>query len=279
VRELRYARELLADGGRAESTGDGPVMTCGTFSQIWLTAGREQVSCRPYSGIAPVSLVGEWGVECESTESLRGWRVMSVFLPGSVGTIDPNDIGKVVFDGAVAQLGHGILPPIPVAEAAVGAQALAGPAGLPYASVSATLRYPVLRKMIQDYDPGPPGPGIPLWGLGIELRWRNGDGRIEATLVETDVPVPASPPEVLDVASRPLIKFDSADPVKFGVPNPFFLTNIAMLDENDPLREYRVDERFHVYHLEVTLSGRQPYENPPAIAAIAVTGRLGAAGE
>jgi hypothetical protein len=87
---------------------------------------------------------------------------------GSVGTVDVADIGKVVFDKSIVQLGHGLAPP-QVAEQ------LARPRPL----VSATIRYGVTQEGF--------GTATNVAGLELWTRFRQGDGRVVATLIEVNV--------------------------------------------------------------------------------------------
>jgi hypothetical protein len=201
------------------------------------------------------------------------------FCPGSLGIVDPRDVSKVVFEGAVARLASDVVAPgggsrteveaqRAVAVAPVGEQAFAT---MRYGEqVFATIRYPVPDRFGQGE----------LGGWAIVIRYRDGDGRVIANLMETSIPQGLS--NSRPSSSRTLLTFDSAElgadglgPI-FGPPEPYFRTHKRGLDETgppSPLSNYTPDPGANVYYLEVTLTGRLfggPY--PPAVAAIGIAG-------
>ncbi len=194
----------------------------------------------------------------------------NMFCPGSLGIVDVGDISKVVFEGAVARLAGGIVAPtVGGSLGGVEAHAVAGIPGGQH--VSATIRYPVPDRFAEAT--------VGIWA--IIIRWRGGDGRVVAKLMET--PVPQYPNDNGDESTRPLLTFDSDElgsdgfgPI-FGPPTPHFRTGIRGLDATDPpspLSGYTPDLAANTYHLEVTLTGLAAIEvgpTPPAVAAIGIT--------
>lgn len=191
------------------------------------------------------------------------------FCPGSLGIADPGNVSKVVFEGAVARLASEVVAPgggISRTEVEAHATA-AAPVG---EQVSTTIRYPVPDRFGQAE--------LGLWA--IIIRYRDGDGRVVAKLMETSIPQGLS--NNTPSSSRALLTFDSAElgsdgfgPI-FGPPEPYFRTHQRGLDDTDPpspLWNYTPDPGANIYYLEVTLTGRLfggPY--PPAVAAIGIAG-------
>jgi hypothetical protein len=182
------------------------------------------------------------------------------FCPGSLGIVDPADVSKVVFEGAVARLA-GVEVVGPIAEVETHAAA-GGPAR---EQVSADIRYPVPDRFAQA--------AVGVWA--IIIRWRGGDGRVVARLMET--PVPEFPSDPGTEATRSLLAFDSDEqgsdgfgPI-FGPPEPYFRTGIRALDPSDPpppFWDYMPDIRANTYHFEVTLTG---FAEGPAIGLAPLT--------
>ena len=92
---------------------------------------------------------------------------------GSVGAVNPADIGKIVIIDSVAQLGPGLggVETAP-ASAAQHAERIRIP------KESATLRYPVFQGDLGDNRPG-------AWKLRV--RYRDGDGSVLVQLMEVVV--------------------------------------------------------------------------------------------
>jgi hypothetical protein len=94
-----------------------------------------------------------------------------------------SDTGKVVFIGSIAQLGIGIVGPVPSAAARIeepvqGAARIEERIGFP--TVMATIRYPV-----QQADLG--GSGAPgVWDLTVRYRDRNGSVTVQLIQVVVD---------------------------------------------------------------------------------------------
>jgi hypothetical protein len=196
----------------------------------------------------------------------------NVFCAGSLGTVDPRDVGKVVFDGGVARLSGGVVAPGGVVRPAE-VEAHAVPGAHVAEQVSATIRYPVRDTFNQV--------GLGLWV--IIMRWRDGHGgRVVANLMEMSVPQPSPAPDQHAADSRPLLTFDTAGsgtdglgPI-YGPPEPFFRTHLSVgLEEADPLYRYEPDVGSNIYFFEVTLTGPWNSPTPAAIAAIGISGRPG----
>src|SRR5262245_20791561 len=118
-----------------------------------------------------------------------------MFSTASVGTIDPQDVGKVVVAGPIVQLGYGIGGLEPPREGIASAARVSRPL------TSATIRYHV--------PPEAPAYGSYLGAIGLQLLYRDGDGEVAATLMEVTVPDERSAPNPA-VIERPLLQFESA---------------------------------------------------------------------
>jgi hypothetical protein len=92
---------------------------------------------------------------------------------GSVGIVNTADIGKVVFIGAIAQLGFGI-----VGSAGPITAHLAERVRVPVPTETATIRYPV-----QAADFGVQAAGV----SNLTVRYRDGNGSITVQLMQVAV--------------------------------------------------------------------------------------------
>jgi hypothetical protein len=179
---------------------------------------------------------------------------------GSVGTVDPRDISKVVFAGSIVQLGFGIGG----LETAATSGAVAARVTL-FPEVTATIRYAVPPEGVT---------GVALGELALLLRYRDGDGRVVATLTEVAVP-PARPGEPTTVAETPLLQFDSADP-SFGGSSQSFRTHVAQLPVPSDLSGHILDFGQNDYYIALSLTGPEvPFRQPPAVSEIGIVGRVG----
>ena len=154
---------------------------------------------------------------------------------GSVGTVDVADIGKVVFDGPIVQLGHGLAPPM------VGGLARTRP------QVSATIRYGVTPEGF--------GPARIVAALELWPRFRQGDGRVVATLIEVNIN---------SGVETTLITFDS---VPFGAGGPAsFHVGQAASDGS----QHELNFSHCAYYVSVSLSGPEgpALGTPPAVATL-----------
>ena len=118
--------------------------------------------------------------------------MVNMYSVGSVGTVDPGDASKVVFAGSVVQLGLGI--------GGIEPARANNPEAIVRPSVTATIRYGVT----------PDSDGAELGSLMLVLRYRPGDGRVFATLIEVPILLfdPNDPGIVTETA---LLQFDSAE--------------------------------------------------------------------
>jgi hypothetical protein len=180
-----------------------------------------------------------------------------MFWVASTGVVNPADAHKIVCMGSIVQLGASIggLE----SEAAVAPPA-GGQAAAPFPQTSATLRYNVPPEGLQLSEVG-------AWEL--MLRYRNGNGRVLATLMEVDVPE-GGPGQPDTVVERPLIGFNSSDP-GFGGASPFFRTHRSGVPESPST--HTIDFGQHVYYISVTLSGPEVVVGvPPAVSSIQIVG-------
>jgi hypothetical protein len=180
-----------------------------------------------------------------------------MFSVGSVGAVDPRDVGKVVFAGSIAQLGFGIGGLEPLVAASAAARVIALP------EVTATIRYGVPPEGVI---------GKELRDVALQLRYRDGNGRVVATLIEVAVPA-AAPGEPGNVAERALLQFDSADP-SYGGSSGSFRTHAAQVPLSSGLASHVLDFDQNVYYISLTLTGPEVViGHPPAVAAIEIVGR------
>jgi hypothetical protein len=181
-----------------------------------------------------------------------------MFSVGSVGTVDPRDINKVVFAGSIVQLGFGVGGlESSAARMAPAARTIAFP------HVTATIRYGVPPEGLS---------GSVLGNLALKLRYRDGDGRVVATLIEVAVP-PARPGEPGTVVESPLLQFDSSDP-DFGGSWVGFRTHVAQLPIPSDLSEHVIDFDNNLYYIALSLTGPEFIIGyPPAVSAIEIVGR------
>jgi len=184
----------------------------------------------------------------------RGTIVLTV---ASIGVINPQDITKVVVAGSVVQLGAGIVG----VESAAADVALAVhlPAALP---ISATIRYDVPSEDVA---------GHKLGDLTLQIRYRDGDGRVVATLIEVDRANPVTePPDPGTVREQALLQFDSAN--VSAPPGPFtsFRTRMVGLPVGDPLFDHVLDIDSNAYYIALTLSGPGVVVavHPPAVSTL-----------
>src|SRR5215831_14888106 len=96
---------------------------------------------------------------------------------GSVGVMNSSDASKVFFAGSIAQLGIGIVGPLPSSAAQVEEprieERLVG-----FPTTTATLRY-----QVQEADLGDSGPGV--WNL--TARYRDGNGSVVIQLMQVSL--------------------------------------------------------------------------------------------
>jgi hypothetical protein len=179
-----------------------------------------------------------------------------MFSVGSVGIVDPGDTGKVVCAGPVVQLGVGIgglEPPVAGAGDAVAAR-------VSVLQTAATIRYPVPAEE--------PALSSVLGLIALQLRYRSGDGRVIATLMEVAVP-PGGTGDPGTVSERTLLQIDSASLAA----SAFFLTANAHLPRDSALYDYQLAFGPNVYYVTVTLT--KPaivIGQPPAVAALELIG-------
>jgi hypothetical protein len=180
-----------------------------------------------------------------------------MFSVGSVGIVDPGDSGKVVCAGPIIQLGAGIgglEPVVAEAPAAVAAR-------VSVLQTAATIRYPVPVEE--------PAVSSVLGLIALQLRYRSGDGRAIATLMEVAVP-PGGPGDSGTVSERPLLQFDSSTS---GAASVFFQTANAHLPRDSALYDYRLAFGPNVYYVSLTLTGPAFVAGqPPAVAAVELIG-------
>ena len=95
---------------------------------------------------------------------------------GSVGVLNSSDGGKVLFTGSIAQLGIGIIGPLPSAGALIEERRIEERIGVP--TVTATLRYPVQEADLGDNSSGRVEPNV---------RYRDGNGSVVVQLIQVAV--------------------------------------------------------------------------------------------
>lgn len=168
----------------------------------------------------------------------------------SVGAVDAAGAGKILFDGAVAQLGIGVLAASARVEARQRARALA----LLTPRISATIRYAVTIPNTID------GQDASL--VGLQLVYRRGDGQVLATLVQVPVPILPSTPSFIE--ETPLNQFDSE--TFGGVVDDFQTRDTGYTGPGT----YIIDFKNNVYYVVLTLiAPNSPFLGvPPAVAAI-----------
>jgi hypothetical protein len=171
---------------------------------------------------------------------------------GSAGTLDPANEGKILFDGAIAQLGVGLGGVVAAASARAEARTeAAGRAFFP--RISATIRYAVTTPDGID--------GVDSFKIALQLRYRRGDGQVLATLFQVPIPVPPNDPGV--VIETPLNHFDSD--IFGGAADSFQNGDVGNL-----VGGHIVDFTNNAYYVAVTLiAPNRPFLSvPPAVAAI-----------
>jgi hypothetical protein len=127
--------------------------------------------------------------------------------------------------------------------------------------VTATIRYGV--------PPDGLG-GVGLGALGLQLRYRAGDGQVVATLIEVAVP-PGSPGEPTTVTETPLLEFDST---QFDAAQGGFLTHIATTGVDSPDARHVLEFGPNVYYIALSLTGPEfVLGHPPAVSSIEIVGR------
>ena len=169
-----------------------------------------------------------------------------MYAVGSVGTVDPADVGNVVFVGSVAQLKLGRVGGAEPAQAD-------NPDVILIPDFSATIRYEVT----------PDSDGAELGALMLVLRFSPGNGRVVATL--TEVPIllfdPHDPGTVTETA---LLQFDSAE---FDGSAGFQTKLVG--GPAGPTPGHVLDFTNNVYYIAVVLTLPEfPTGQPPAVSAI-----------
>ena len=171
---------------------------------------------------------------------------------GSAGTLDPSSVGKILFDGAIAQLGVGLGGVVVAASARTEARTeAAGRVFFP--TISATIRYAVTAPDGID--------GVDSYKVALQLRYRSGDGQVIATLFQ--VPMPVVPNDPGSVIETPLNQYDSNI---YGGPVDTFQNG----DVGNLVPGHIIDFTNNVYYVAVTLiaPNRPILSVPPAVAAI-----------
>jgi hypothetical protein len=178
-----------------------------------------------------------------------------LFRAGSTGIVDPRDAAKVVFAGSIVQLGVGVSGLEEVAKEAFAAHAPAFP------QTSATIRYDVPPEGVD---------GRTVGDLALQLRYRDGDGRVVATLTEVAVGEGSGQPGT--VSERSLLTFDSASG-NYGSASNNFRTHRSELGPGDPEAGHQIDFGSNVYYVVLVLSGPEGLVGqPPAMSSIAIVG-------
>jgi hypothetical protein len=172
--------------------------------------------------------------------------MVTMYAVGSVGTVDPADVGNVVFAGSVAQLKLGRVGGTEPAQAD-------DPDVILIPDFSATIRYEVT----------PDSDGAELGALMLVLRFSPGNGRVVATL--TEVPIllfdPHDPGTVTETA---LLQFDSAE---FDGSAGFQTKLVG--GPAGPTPDHVLDFTNNVYYIAVVLTLPEfPTGQPPAVSAI-----------
>jgi hypothetical protein len=180
---------------------------------------------------------------------------------GSLGVVNPGDAGKIIFFGSIVQLGVGVGGlELAAVDETVASRVWSQASAVVFPQTSATLRYDV------------PPEGVQGWAVGnlqLQLRYRNGSGRVVATLIEVEVasPGPGQPDAVVE---RPLIAFDSASP-DYGLSNQFQTHRTERQVEGDPTADHILSFGPNVYYIVVVLSGPEAaVGHPPAVSSIEI---------
>jgi hypothetical protein len=174
----------------------------------------------------------------------------------SIGAINPQDISKVLIAGSVVQLGSDIVG-VESAEADA-AFAVHLPVLPP---ISATVRY----------DVAPEGVTGQLGGLVLQVRYRDGNGRVVATLIEVDRSNPGPEhPDSGTVREQALLQFDSANPDVGGPFTSFRTGVVSHAVFGDPLSSHEMDFGRNAYYIALTLSGPGLVvaAHPPAVSTL-----------
>jgi hypothetical protein len=158
---------------------------------------------------------------------------------GSAGVVNLPDIGKILFNQSVAQLG----PASPVVIHTV------EPSALPTQTITAIIRYGVVPV---------DGVYIPDSSLGIalKLRYRGGDGHVLAKLKQVNIET--------GVEALPILTFDSGPPMPAS--NDF-------QTQTSPVNDVELDFVTNAYYVELTLSLTEPRiarppHYPPALSVV-----------
>jgi hypothetical protein len=157
---------------------------------------------------------------------------------GSAGAVNPPDIGKLVTQGSVVQLGLG---------ATITRSPQVGRGAGP--ETQAVIRYTVIPRVDSLSNPMP--------RMGLDVQWRMGDGQITARLVQVKMSLPQASPE-----ETTLIEFQAA-PVDGGKRTVFHAQTTYIP------RAY-FDFQKYVYYVELTLTAPADVviESPPAVSAM-----------
>lgn len=164
---------------------------------------------------------------------------------GSAGTVDVKDLSKVIFTKSIVQLGLGIAPPMVTNKVA-----RAKPVKVMGTKVTATIRYGVTQEGLG----GLLHPGL----VELNLRYRDGDGRVVASLIEV---------AIATGVETSLIKWDSTS---FGLsPSPNF--KVRFVTNTGALARRPLNFRDNAYYVSLSLSAVQGpvvLRNPPAVSVI-----------
>lgn len=145
---------------------------------------------------------------------------------GSVGVMNSSDASKVFFAGSIAQLGIGIVGPLPSPAAQIEEPRIEERLiGLP--TTTATLRY-----QVQEADLGDSGPGV--WNL--TARYRDGNGNVVIQLMQVSL---ATGVETLCVTLQSGVGYNRSNN---------FHNEISQ-------GTFRTDFRSNAYYVAVTLTG------------------------
>jgi hypothetical protein len=159
---------------------------------------------------------------------------------GSAGVVNLPDVGKILFNQSIAQLG----PASPVVVHQV------EPSALPTQTITAIIRYGVV----------PVGgvyiPPMSFLGTALKLRYRGGDGHVLAKLKQVNIQT--------GVETPPIVTFDSGSPLPAS--NDF-------QTQNSPANAVELDFMANAYYVELTLSLTEPRiarppNYPPAVSVI-----------
>lgn len=164
---------------------------------------------------------------------------------GSAGVVNLPDIGKIIFNQSVAQLGPGA--PVVVTQ---GVQKEAAARVLPGTeTVTAVIRYgvvPVDGVYVSDFPVG-------VVALALRLRYRDGSGQVLAKLIQVNI----------DSGTETTL-------LTFASPSPQQAASNAFQVQESPSNGIDLDFTANAYYVELTLTVTERLTVPPYPPAVSV---------